>query len=206
MKTVLLSAALLSIISGAAIADDKQVMDHSKMNHTEHMAQMMKKAAPVTTSVAIPAPLPTEAGQAGFAAIAEVVELLSNDPNTDWSKVNINALREHLLDMDRLVTGAEVSEQAAEGGIRFNVTGSGAVLKAIQNMVPAHAGMLTQMSEYIATTEAIESGIALTVIGDSDATLAKIKGLGFFGLMASGSHHQPHHFGMATGTMNHASH
>src|SRR5437764_5713379 len=35
-------------------------------------------------------------GQAAFGAIQEVVELLEADPTTDWAKVNIAALREHL--------------------------------------------------------------------------------------------------------------
>ena len=108
--------------------------------------------------------------------------------------------------MDRLVTGAEVSEEAVEGGMRFSVTGTGSVLKAIQNMVPAHATMLAQMPEYTASTETIENGVALIVTGKLPATLAKIKGLGFFGLMATGTHHQPHHLGMATGKMNHGMH
>lgn len=202
MKKMLLSIALLSIVSGSVIADDKNVMDHSNMDHAAHMAKMMKSA----TANQAPSPVPTEAGQAGFAAIAEIVQILSSNPNTDWSKVNINALREHLLDMDRLVTGAKVSEEAVKGGMRFNATGTGDVLKAIQHMVPAHAAELEKMSEYTATTEVIESGIALIVTTEKEAIVAKIKGLGFFGLMASGSHHQPHHFGMATGQMDHGSH
>jgi len=142
---------------------------------------------------------PVEAGQAGFAAIAEVVNLLKSDADTDWSKVNINALREHLLDMDRLVTGAGVEEQSVIGGMRFNVTGQDKVLSAIQNMVPAHTNELNKMPEFTATTESIEHGIALIITGSDETTLAKIKGLGFFGLMATGSHHQMHHYMMATG-------
>src|SRR5437763_2768602 len=43
-------------------------------------------------------PLPTSPGQAAFGAISEIVRLLKADPNTDWSKVNIEALRQHLID------------------------------------------------------------------------------------------------------------
>jgi hypothetical protein len=49
-----------------------------------------------------PASTPKEAGQSAFAATAEIVALLSNDPQTDWSKVNIAALRQHLVDMNAL--------------------------------------------------------------------------------------------------------
>jgi len=142
---------------------------------------------------------PVEAGQAGFAAIAEVVKLLESNPDTDWSTVNINALRAHLLDMDRLVMEAIVAEQTINSGMRFNITGQGEVLSAIQNMVPAHAKELSKMKEFTTTTEDIASGVALIVKGSDQATVAKIKGLGFFGLMATGSHHQMHHYMMATG-------
>lgn len=185
MKKFTLPAILLIALSANATADNSQKMDHS-----QHM-KMMKSAD--NTDV------PTEAGQAGFAAIAEIVRLLSENPDTDWSKVNIDALREHLLDMDRLVTGAEVQEQAIENGMRFNVTGKSAVLRAIQNMVPAHTAELSKIPEYTATTETIDNGVAMIITGKDDKTALKIKGLGFFGLMATGSHHQPHHFSMATG-------
>ena len=42
---------------------------------------------------------PTMPGQDAFGAIQETVSLLEADPATDWSKVNIAALREHLIDM-----------------------------------------------------------------------------------------------------------
>src|SRR6516165_7172350 len=42
---------------------------------------------------------PVLAGQDAFGAIQEVVQILEADPTTDWSKVNIDALRQHLVDM-----------------------------------------------------------------------------------------------------------
>ena len=44
--------------------------------------------------------MPTEPGQAAFGAIREIVGVLLTDPMTNWSKVNIDALRRHLVDMD----------------------------------------------------------------------------------------------------------
>jgi len=32
-----------------------------------------------------------------------------------------------------------------------------------------------------------------------EADLARLEGLGFYGLLAAGMHHQPHHWMMATG-------
>ena len=39
---------------------------------------------------------PKEGGQAAFAALIEVVALLEQDTNTDWSTVDIDGLRSHL--------------------------------------------------------------------------------------------------------------
>ena len=41
-------------------------------------------------------------GQEAFGTIQEIVRILESDPATDWSKVNIGALREHLIDMDEV--------------------------------------------------------------------------------------------------------
>ncbi|MCP6769380.1 hypothetical protein NL529_31490, partial [Klebsiella pneumoniae] len=45
---------------------------------------------------------PTHPGQEAFGTIQEIVRILEADPATDWSKVNIGALREHLIDMDEV--------------------------------------------------------------------------------------------------------
>jgi hypothetical protein len=38
-------------------------------------------------------------GQVAFGAIPEVVRILEANPATEWSKVNISALQQHLIDM-----------------------------------------------------------------------------------------------------------
>ena len=48
-------------------------------------------------------------------------------------------------------------------------------------------------------TEDLEDGVALSVDGDA----AQIQGLGFFGLMTIGAHHQEHHLMMAKGAGPH---
>ena len=189
MKKIIKSLIILTLISTAALADSSQTEHNSNMDHSQHSAMSNDANSAI----------PTEAGHDGFAAIAEIVKMLSDNPDTDWSKVNINGLRNHLLDMDRLVTGAKVDEQQVGGGMRFNVTGESEVLSAIQNMVPAHSKELAKMPEYNVVTESINNGVALIVTSTNDQTIIKIKGLGFFGLMATGSQHQVHHFGMATG-------
>lgn len=147
--------------------------------------------------------LPTEPGQSAFAAIAEIVSILESDPNTDWSKVNLNALREHFIDMNALTLGANVAMSENEESIVFEAVGTGVTIRALQNMVPAHANELNKMANWQALGEATEKGALLTITPNKSTELTRIKALGFFGLMATGAHHQPHHLGMARGTMAH---
>ncbi len=145
--------------------------------------------------------LPAEPGQGAFAAIAEIVALLRADPETDWSAVDIAALRQHLIDMDDLVTHADVTTEDVPEGARFHVQTTGIGGGAVSRMVPAHAPVLSADTGW--TSQVLLNGdeIVWTVTSSKDAKM--IRALGFFGLMAIGDHHQPHHLGMATGSMAH---
>ena len=178
------------------------------MNPMEHMKQMQSGTGMMNTQkghMTMSAPsgvtIPKEGGQAGFAAIAEIVKILNDDPDTDWSKVNINRLRRHLVDMNELTLNAK-AEMLVEGQtVTFKVTGTGRTLAAIQSMVIAHARVLAAISGWKVSGVKIADGATLTVVGEDKNQLTKIKALGFFGLMALGANHQPHHLGMATGKM-----
>lgn len=148
--------------------------------------------------------LPTEVGQSAFVAIAEIVEILSNDPETDWSKVDIAALREHLVDMNSLTLSAEIKMETVDNAVLFYATAPDPkTLRALQNMVPAHAGELDKMPDWRAVGTATDNGATLRVMPSKDTDIEKVKALGFFGLMATGAHHQPHHLAMARGTNVH---
>lgn len=146
---------------------------------------------------------PTEQGQSGFAAIAEIVNILENDPDTDWSKVNIDALREHLVDMDALTLGSSYVVERDDTSISFIASGTGPALRALQNMVPAHAAELNNMNDWEAEATATDTGATLTITPKDKSDFKRVEALGFFGLMATGAHHQPHHLGMASGQMVH---
>ena len=146
---------------------------------------------------------PSETGQSAFAALAEVVAILEADPDTDWSKVNMAGLRDHLVDMNALTLNATVAVDQRPDGAEFIVTGEDVTLRAIQSMVPAHANELNKMSDWQAKTQLLANGARLTITSSHQSVVAKINALGFFGLMATGAHHQPHHLGMAKGTMVH---
>jgi len=143
---------------------------------------------------------PTMPGQDAFGTIQEVVQILEADPTTDWSKVNIAALREHLIDMNEVTLHAVASERALDNGIEIAVTGEGRTLEAIKRMVPAHVGELVKIG-WNAKTEDLPNGVKLTVTTTDPKQVTKLKGLGFMGIMVQGGHHQPHHLMMAKGDL-----
>lgn len=144
--------------------------------------------------------MPTMPGQEAFGTIQEIVRILEADPSTDWSKVNIGALREHLIDMDEVTMRAAAKTRMLDDGIEFTVTGAGRTLPAIKRMVPAHAAVLRSLG-WNATTADLPDGVKLTVIASEAQPLVKLKALGFIGIMAQGAHHQAHHLMIAKGEM-----
>jgi hypothetical protein len=149
-----------------------------------------------------PSATPTEVGQAAFAAIAEVVRMLEADPNTDWSKVNLEALRQHLRDMDLVLMRARVAQAPVDGGVRLEVTGDGEVIDAIRRMLHSH-GQALEVELPVTTALAHHpQGLVLTVTAKDAADtayVAKLRGLGFAGLLVTGNHHGPHHVMIARG-------
>src|SRR4051812_7452320 len=128
-------------------------------------------------------PALSQSGQAAFAAIQEIVARLEADPATDWSKVDIDRLRNHLIDMDEVMMHADSDVQDVEGGVRISVTGSGRTLAAIKRMIPAHAGMMNKYRGWRGVTEPIENGIAWTLFASTQSERTRIRGLGLFGLL-----------------------
>ena len=140
----------------------------------------------------------SEPGQSAFAAIAEVVATLEADPNTDWASVDINALRDHLRDMDVVTIRSSATTEPVDGGLRFVVTGNVDVVPSIERMTLGHASVMDGVDGWGYSAEVVDGGAAITVTVP-EADMARLAGLGFYGMLASGMHHQPHHWMMATG-------
>ncbi len=149
------------------------------------------------------APRPVAAGQAAFGAVQEIIALLLADPQTDWSKVDVDALRQHLIDMDEVTLRAVVRKQPVDHGLRLIVTGSGRTLEAIRRMVPDQAHALDGQSGWVTQVTLRPDGVTLTATAGSQTEVEKIRGLGFMGIMALGSHHQIHHLMIAKGQSMH---
>lgn len=142
-----------------------------------------------------------DGGQSAFAAIQEITAALMADPATDWSKVNIEALRQHLIDMDNVTLRAEVARENINGGARFIVTSTEpTVVASIRAMVLAHVATMNGVESWDMWAEEVDGGALMTVTGSDTA---RIRGLGFIGLMTVGMHHQAHHLALASGRNPH---
>lgn len=146
---------------------------------------------------------PTMPGQEAFGSIQEIIGILENDPNTDWSKVDIPALNVHLIDMNELTLYANVEENELENGLEMKVIGKDRTIDAIHRMVPTHVEMtLNYIDEWDIQIEKLDNGVILTTTTQNPKEVEHIKGLGFIGLMATGADHPTHHLMMAKGEMH----
>jgi len=136
---------LIGVAAGSALILASAGLASSMDQHQGHAGHRGHEAAELD--------LPIEGGQSAFAALAEIVALLEADPETDWSKVNIAGLRQHLVDMNELTLGAEATQTLETDQIVFSIRGEGKALRAIQAMVPAHARELDKMPQWSVSAE-----------------------------------------------------
>jgi hypothetical protein len=163
------------------------------------MAGAAQEHQPGMTHVGVNAPV-SEPGQGAFAAIAEIVARLQSDPATDWTRVDIEALRQHLIDMDTVTLRSAVEVAEVPGGATFVVSANdpGVVASTIR-MVTAHAATMDDPAGWRYQVTTSDTGAVMTVTGDS----AQIRALGFVGVLTVGMHHQAYHWAIATGAGPH---
>ncbi len=187
---MLRTIALLAILLPAAVC--AQTQDHQHAGHGSIMPDPSR--LPHNPSAA----LPVQPGQAAFAAIQEIVALLEADPHTDWSRVDIEALRQHLIDMNNVTLAAQVTRTPLEDGMRFAVTGAAPIQASIRRMVAGHVATMNNVSGWRFASEEIDGGASLNVRVPK-ADIDKLKALGFIGVLTRGMHHQAHHLMIARG-------
>ncbi|WP_282063628.1 hypothetical protein [Roseobacter litoralis] len=186
MKALYLPSLILSWTLAAASTTSAQHIDHQD-HGTMHATAIM----------------PTEPGDASFAAISEIVKILAQDPDTDWERVDIDALRVHLVDMTQLILGASVETAEISNGLRMTVSRSDRPGEAVSRMVPAHGPVLASETGWLSTVVSNERSITWTVTDPEADDVSQIRSLGFFGLMATGDHHREHHLAIAQGDSVH---
>lgn len=192
-----LAGAILLAASGYALAQNAPQGMHGSMSGdmAAMHAQMMRQQAGMPGQ-------PTLPGQDAFGAIQEIVRILEADPKTDWSKVNLEALRQHLIDMNEVTLRADEAAKDIDGGLAIAITGTGRTVEAIQRMIPAHAQEINGLHGWRVKADTLPNGERLTVISSDPKETQHIRGLGFIGILVRGTH-QPHHLMMAKGEFHH---
>ena len=200
---------MVGIVLGAMLVAHAVLAQNAAMQHPPMPAgQMSTTDSEMHQKHMQQASIPHMPGQDAFGAIAEVVQILDADPKTDWSKVDLERLRQHLIDMNEVVLRAQVAQTPVPGGLAMDVTGTGRTEQAIRAMLVHHALELDRLPSLAARTDPISGGVRLTVTSKTPAdekAVARLRGLGFIGLLTVGAHHGPHHLAMAKGeALSHA--
>lgn len=190
--------AAAALVAAGSYAYAQSAHDHAGMHAAtaEHAPAAMEHQAGLSGQ-------PTLPGQDAFGAIQEIVGILEADPDTDWSKVDLEALRQHLIDMNDVTLKADAALKEIDGGLEITVSGTGRTVGAIQRMVPAHARTIDGLHGWTVKATSLPNGALLTVTASDPKEVRHIRGLGFIGIMVSGAHHQPHHLMMAKGEFQH---
>lgn len=193
-KRTLLAVALSGALAIGAFASDMNNQQGMMMHH-EHKMNMSGGGL-------------TEAGNDAFGTIQEVIAQLNENPNTDWKKVNLEALRQHLLDMNDMTFHVEViSQKPIQNGLEAVVrpTTPRATI-ALEKVFKAHPYWLKKEAGWTMQVKKNGEQYILRTTSENPKDADKIRGLGYIGLMAYGMHHQAHHWAMATGQNPHAHH
>ncbi|MBZ8134078.1 hypothetical protein [Afifella sp. IM 167] len=188
MKHLLLGAFLVTV-PAEAMAQQTGMMHQPGMAHGSH-----EDPAPIEVTADV-----TEPGQGAFAAIQEIAGILAADESTDWSRVDLEALRQHLIDMNNVTLRASVTSEPTDGGRIFRIAGNGEVRDSILRMVAAHAATMNGVGGFIYEATPNTDGASLIAKAENPDDLEKLRGLGFIGLMTLGAHHQAHHIAIARG-------
>ena len=145
----------------------------------------------------------TEPGNDIFGTIQEVVQKLEANPDTDWSQVNLEALRQHLLDMKAFTEEVEIlSKDQIEKGIEITVhPQSEKAVQALKKLFNMHPEMIKKEKGWDMNAEQDGNNWIITCTTINESEIQKIRALGYIGLLTEGAHHQLHHWMIATGKM-----
>lgn len=146
-----------------------------------------------------------EAGNDVFGTIQEVIQKLEADPETDWSKVNLEQLRQHLLDMYNFTINVEViSQEPITNGVKVVVRPTiPAASIALDHALPAHSKQIKKETGWDIKYTKTDQTYVITATTSKSDEIEKLRGLGYIGIMVYGTHHQTHHWAMATGKHPH---
>ena len=149
----------------------------------------------------------TEAGTDPFAVIQEAITLLEANPDTNWSKVNIEALRLHLVEMQDMTLNVTVEQEPIKLGFKAVITPTtNRALQSMSRVLSVHPSQMKEETGWDMVVTNNNGIFTIAVTTDQLQDVDKIRGLGYIGIMAYGNHHQQHHWAMASGENPHSEH
>jgi len=171
---------------------------------------MKKTIVIILSSICIFSANLKEAGNDAYGTIQEVMYKLQANKNTNWAKVNLEALRLHLIDMYDMTFNVNVTKQEhIKNGLLVKVMPTTPrSSKALKKIFSAHSSVLEKESGFNMKIN-YDKGYDLYTIKittNDKKRINELRGLGYIGLMAYGNHHQPHHWAIATGKNPHQLH
>ena len=206
-KKIIYSAISIAAITIATVAlsQEHKMMKHADMEHSSDM----NHDTPIednTTHQESTAIL-SEAGTDPFAVIQEVIALLEANPDTDWSAVNIEALRLHLVEMQDMTLNVTVEQEPIKLGFKAVITPTtNRALQSMSRVLSVHPSQMKEETGWDMVVTNNNGIFTITVTTNQLQDVDKIRGLGYIGIMAYGNHHQPHHWAMASGDNPHSEH
>ena len=115
----LIAVAVITVVTVILLPGHKKI-HHANMEHSsdhDHDKKIYKH-----TIDRKPTTVLTEAGTDPFAVIQEAITLLEANPDTNWSKVNIEALRLHLVEMQDMTLNVTVEQEPIKLGFKGVIT------------------------------------------------------------------------------------
>ena len=212
-KKIIYSAITVAVVAIIIVilSQKHKIMNHSNMKHTsgmEHSSDMNHNTNSVDHKIARNFnSVLTEAGTDPFAVIQEVIALLEANPDTDWSVINIEALRSHLVEMQDMTLNVTVEQQPINLGFMAVITPTtNRALDSLIQVLAAHPSQMKIETGWDMTVANNNGIFTITVTTDQLFDVDKIRGLGYIGIIAYGNHHQPHHWAMVSGENPHSEH
>lgn len=186
-----IGAMVLLLACGSSLGD-------AVVTPLEHPHQYIQSQDPA-------APALTRPGNDIFSAIQEALHKLEADPATDWKKVNLEALRQHLLDMRHITEDVEIiAQKSLDKGVEITVRATTPVaVPGLDRAFNAHPKILKSETGWDMTATKDKDKYKLRIITNDSTEVDKLRALGYIGIMAMGNHHPLHHWMLAKGQMPH---
>ena len=196
MKTFRITSLLCTLIMTLSVGFKTEAQDMPSVQHGDpsEMRGHAMAHSPLTSP-----------GNDAFGAIQEVIRQLDADSKTDWSKVNLEALRQHLVDMQNFTINVEVlSQRPIENGFEAVIRPTTKMSEAsLDRILAVHPLQMKKEAGWEMQVSRKGDVFTLKVTTGNPAEIGRLRGLGYIGIMAVGEHHQVHHWGMAKGAHPH---